>query len=72
MGHKRHGTVDQILTRANAQNRYDVTVDDLPLSCPMPDMYLWNAHPKVYLPIEETGSAKCSYCGALYRLVTPE
>ncbi|MEO0996271.1 MAG: zinc-finger domain-containing protein [Pseudomonadota bacterium] len=72
MGQKRHGTVDQILTRANAQNRYDVTADDLPLSCPMPDMYLWNAHPKVYLPIEETGSAKCSYCGALYRLVTPE
>jgi uncharacterized Zn-finger protein len=39
---------------------------DLPLSCPMPAMYLWNSHPKVYLPIQETGEAKCPYCGAQY------
>lgn len=32
----------------------------------MPGMYLWNSHPKVYLPIEETGEAKCPYCGAEY------
>jgi uncharacterized Zn-finger protein len=32
-------------------------------------MYLWNSHPRVYLPIEESGWAKCSYCGAEYRLV---
>ncbi|TDJ10768.1 MAG: zinc-finger domain-containing protein, partial [Gammaproteobacteria bacterium] len=24
--------------------------------------------PKVYLPIEETGEAKCPYCGAEYTL----
>ncbi|MBJ88709.1 MAG: hypothetical protein CMO98_02525 [Woeseia sp.] len=41
----------------------------LPLSCPMPGMYLWNSHPKVYLPIEEAGSVKCPYCGADYLLV---
>jgi uncharacterized Zn-finger protein len=34
----------------------------------MPGMYLWNSHPKVYLPIEATGEAKCPYCGAEYYL----
>ena len=52
----------------NAENRYEVGREDLPLSCPMPGMYLWNSHPKVYLPIESTGEAKCPYCGALYVL----
>jgi uncharacterized Zn-finger protein len=52
----------------NAQNRYEVTRADLPLSCPMPDMMLWNSHPRVYLPIEATGAAKCPYCGAEYVL----
>ncbi len=60
------GTVDQDLIPANAENRYGITTDDLPLSCPMPGMYLWNSHPKVYLPIEVTGEAKCPYCGAAY------
>ncbi len=31
-------------------------------------MYLWNSHPKVYLPIEADGIAKCPYCGATYEL----
>jgi uncharacterized Zn-finger protein len=31
-------------------------------------MMLWNSHPKVYLAIEATGWAKCSYCGAEYTL----
>lgn len=38
------------------------------MSCPMPGMYLWNSHPKVYLPVQETGDAKCPYCGAQYVL----
>jgi uncharacterized Zn-finger protein len=38
------------------------------LCCPMPQMYLWNSHPRVYLAIEETGWAKCPYCGAEYTL----
>jgi len=62
------GTVDQDLIPANAQHRYEVRPRDLPLSCPMPGMYLWNSHPKVYLPIETTGEAKCPYCGADYFL----
>jgi len=56
------------LREPNAQNQYTVTVKDLPLSCPMPDMSLWNSHPRVYLPIEPTGFAKCPYCGAEYTL----
>jgi uncharacterized Zn-finger protein len=45
-----------------------VTRQDLPLHCPQPGTYLWNSHPKVYLPIEAAGEAKCPYCGALYVL----
>jgi uncharacterized Zn-finger protein len=56
------------LIPANAENRYSVTHADLPLSCPMPGMILWNSHPKVYLPVEANGSAKCPYCGAQYTL----
>jgi uncharacterized Zn-finger protein len=62
------GTIDQDLISANAEHTYRVTVEDLPLSCPMPGMYLWNSHPRVYLPIEATGEAKCPYCGAAYVL----
>jgi uncharacterized Zn-finger protein len=57
------------LIQPNAENNYTVTKDDLPLSCPMPGMYLWNSHPRVYLPIEETGTAMCPYCGANYQLI---
>ena len=57
------------LVAPNAENRYRVTRADLPLCCPMPGMYLWNSHPRVYLPIEATGEAKCPYCGATYVLV---
>jgi uncharacterized Zn-finger protein len=56
------------LVPANAENHYEVTRRDLPLSCPMPGMALWNSHPKVYLAVEATGSAKCPYCGAQYTL----
>lgn len=56
------------LIQPNAQNQYTVTMADLPLSCPMPGMYLWNSHPRVFLPIEKTGWAKCPYCSAEYML----
>lgn len=56
------------LIQPNAANRYEVTADDLPLSCPMPGMYLWNSHPKVYIPLHETGEGTCMYCGAHYVL----
>ena len=56
------------LIQPNAEHRYEVGGADLPLSCPMPGMYLWNSHPRVYLAIEATGQAKCPYCSAEYFL----
>ncbi len=53
----------------NAENRYEVTRADLPLQCPLDSMSLWNSHPRVYLPIEESGRASCPYCGTQYLLV---
>lgn len=57
------------LETASAQCEYKVTRADLPLSCPMPNQKLWNSHPRVYLPIDETGEEMCPYCSACYRLV---
>ncbi|ROR29604.1 zinc-finger domain-containing protein [Inmirania thermothiophila] len=55
----------------NDRRRYEVTRADLPLSCPMPGMSVWNSHPRVYLPIAEApdGRVRCPYCGAEYVLV---
>jgi len=61
---------DAGLKTPNAKHTYYVREDDLPLSCPMPDMKLWNSHPRVYLPIRETGQALCPYCSATYILKT--
>ena len=46
----------------------EVTEKDLPLHCPLPSQKLWNAHPRVYLPVEMTKQARCPYCGTLYVL----
>lgn len=46
----------------------EVTTVDLPLCCPMPKTPLWSEHPRVYLPITETGEASCPYCGTQYFL----
>lgn len=60
--------VESHLMQPNAENSYQVSHADLPLSCPMPGMSLWNSHPKVFLPIEAQGAAKCPYCGAQFTL----
>ena len=54
--------------QSNAERRYTVTRGDLPLSCPLPSMALWNSHPRVFLPIEAERESKCPYCGAVYVL----
>ena len=59
---------DSTLESANTQRTYRVSRADLPLSCPTPGQKLWNSHPRVYLPIEETGEAICPYCSAHYEL----
>ncbi|MBA2709888.1 MAG: zinc-finger domain-containing protein [Tatlockia sp.] len=53
---------------ACTEKKYTVRQQDLPLSCPTDEMTLWNAHPKVYLPIEKTGSEMCPYCGSKFVL----
>ena len=62
-------TNEQMVKQATVVNRYEVTAADLPLSCPMPGAPLWSGHPRVYLPLAETGTARCPYCGAEYVLV---
>lgn len=48
-----------------------VSRSELPLFCPGKESKLWCAHPKVYLPIEESedGSVRCPYCGTVYQLI---
>ena len=53
---------------ANKSRKIEVNATDLPLHCPMPSMLLWNAHPRVFLPVEKTGEALCPYCGTHYTL----
>ena len=52
----------------NRARKIEVAEADLPLHCPMPDMLIWNAHPRVFLPIEKTGEVLCPYCGTRYIL----
>ena len=60
---------DPGMNRSHVVQTREVTRADLPLSCPMPGAALWNAHPKVYLPIvEEGGRSVCPYCGMHYVL----
>jgi uncharacterized Zn-finger protein len=61
-------TDQQKLIEPNAEHHYEVTAADLPLSCPMPGMQLWNSHPRVFIPIEETGEGMCPYCSATFKL----
>lgn len=50
------------------KRHYEISYKDLPLSCPQGDKRVWDAHPRVYLPIEEVGEVLCPYCGATYVL----
>lgn len=49
----------------------EVKRSDLPLHCPTDESVVWCAHPKVFLPIEDSdnGISRCPYCGTLYRLI---
>ncbi|MDJ0807923.1 MAG: zinc-finger domain-containing protein [Gammaproteobacteria bacterium] len=60
------------MSQANAeipeQEIIKVSRNDLPLSCPRVGDSVAMLHPKVYLPIEKSGTATCPYCGACYQL----
>ena len=45
---------------------FEVTANDLPLHCPMPDAPLWARHPRVFLDVTHTGEVVCPYCSAHY------
>ena len=60
---------DTTLETSCSKKQYEVRSTDLPLSCPMPNMTHWDAHPKVYLDIQTKGEVMCPYCGAHYILV---
>ncbi|MBV8046551.1 MAG: zinc-finger domain-containing protein [Paludibacterium sp.] len=54
--------------KPNTERQIEITAADLPLACPMPDMLKWNAHPRVYLSLDEHGEARCPYCSTRYHL----
>lgn len=54
--------------QACAQEEVEITHKDLPLSCPERSKRIWDAHPRIYMPIEETGKSKCPYCGTVFVL----
>ncbi|MCU7828345.1 MAG: zinc-finger domain-containing protein [Candidatus Thiodiazotropha sp. (ex Myrtea sp. 'scaly one' KF741663)] len=58
----------QAETQTPQQEILKVTRNDLPLSCPRPGDAVADLHPRVYLPIEKSGTATCPYCGARYQL----
>ncbi|MGQ7845962.1 zinc-finger domain-containing protein [Granulosicoccus sp. 3-233] len=58
------------MQQPNAQTFVEVTRDELPIHCPTPDSSLWNSHPRVYIPLDDSPEASCAYCGTVYRLVT--
>ena len=45
-----------------------INKNQLPLHCPLSEMTLWNQHPRVFLPIEDTGKSKCPYCSTEFIL----
>jgi uncharacterized Zn-finger protein len=61
--------------QACTKRHIDLTYADLPLSCPPKGTEVWDAHPRVYLPVEDIGKVTCPYCGTEYVLkdfVPPE
>ncbi len=56
------------LIPANTEEYYQISSTDLPLSCPLPNMQLWNSHPRVFLPLDADGKAQCPYCGTHFSL----
>lgn len=60
-----HAVTDE---QACTKRHIDITYADLPLSCPPQDERVWDAHPRVYLPIEAEEQVVCPYCGTEYKL----
>lgn len=59
-------TIDQ--SKAKTDQVFEVTAQDLPVCCPLPQHSRWNMHPRVFLHFDENNEAVCPYCGAKYVL----
>jgi uncharacterized Zn-finger protein len=62
------------MTQAVLELRADELNHQGGVYCPSPqaNMPVWSNHPKVYLDVARTGSAKCPYCGTVYQLKAGE
>ena len=56
------------LNPANTEESYQISNNDLPLSCPLPTMRIWDSHPRVFLSLDKDGKAQCPYCGTHFSL----
>jgi uncharacterized Zn-finger protein len=54
---------------SSGEEAIEVSRGQLPHYCPPPGKALWDAHPRIYLPLAESGESRCPYCGTFYRLV---
>lgn len=62
------GALMQNEDKACTQRYYRISRAELPLACPPLTTEVWDAHPRVYFPIEEMGKVTCPYCSATYEL----
>jgi uncharacterized Zn-finger protein len=54
-------------TKPSAEIHF-ISKQDLPVSCPLPSASQWNAHPRVFLTLDDDGKATCPYCSTVYIL----
>lgn len=69
-GSYNRSTINFIMAENMSVERVRVAVRvenaDMPLSCPLPSMTLWNMHPRVYLALDKDNQAMCPYCSTHY------
>lgn len=53
---------------SHTQEVIEVGAESLPVYCPGPNAPAWSMHPRVFLDVAHTGSARCAYCGTTYKL----
>ncbi|MEN8710637.1 MAG: zinc-finger domain-containing protein [Arenicellales bacterium] len=55
-------------TKMTSPQIHNISKQDLPVSCPLPSASQWNAHPRVFLALDDEGKATCPYCSTVYIL----
>jgi len=59
---------DSSTTKNTSAQVHTISKHDLPVSCPLPSASQWNAHPRVFLKLDDEGKATCPYCSSTYIL----